>query len=65
MAHAKDRHADGSFVAAGAGVIDFRHFVRTLRRAGFDGPLVTHGLSEAAAPAVATFLRGVVVGAEG
>ena len=28
MAHAKDRRADGSFAAAGSGVIDFRHFVR-------------------------------------
>jgi sugar phosphate isomerase/epimerase len=65
MAHAKDRHADGSFAAAGAGVIDFRHFVRTLRRAGFDGPLVAHGLDQEEAPAVATFLRSVVVGAGG
>ena len=40
MAHAKDRRADGSFAAAGSGVIDFRHFVRSLRDAGFDGPLV-------------------------
>ena len=60
MAHAKDRRADGSFAAAGSGVIDFRHFVRSLRSAGFDGPLVTHGLSEAEAPAVAAFLRRVV-----
>ena len=60
MAHAKDRRADGSFATTGSGIIDFRHFVRTLRGAGFDGPLVTHGLSEAEAPAVAAFLRGVV-----
>jgi sugar phosphate isomerase/epimerase len=60
MAHAKDRRADGSFAAAGSGVIDFGHFVRTLRHAGFDGPLVTHGLSEAEAPTVAAFLRRVV-----
>jgi sugar phosphate isomerase/epimerase len=60
MAHAKDRGADGSFVAAGSGVIDFPHFVRTLRAAGFDGPLVTHGLSEAEAPKVAAFLHRVV-----
>jgi len=59
MAHAKDRRADG-FAAAGAGIIDFGHFVRSLRHAGFDGPLVTHGLSEAEAPAVAAFLRRVV-----
>jgi sugar phosphate isomerase/epimerase len=60
MAHAKDRLANGEFTAAGSGVIDFQHFVRCLRSAGFDGPLVTHGLSEQEAPAVATFLRGVI-----
>jgi sugar phosphate isomerase/epimerase len=60
MAHAKDRRPDGSFAAAGSGVVDFRHFVRTLHRAGFDGPLVTHGLNEAEAPKVAAFLRGAV-----
>ena len=60
MAHAKDRRATGEFTAAGSGVIDFPHFVRCLRSAGFDGPLVTHGLSEQEAPAVATFLSGVI-----
>lgn len=60
MAHAKDRRADGGFAAAGSGMIDFRHFARALRGAGFDGPLVAHGLSEAEAPAVAAFLRGAV-----
>jgi sugar phosphate isomerase/epimerase len=60
MAHAKDRRADGAFAAAGSGVIDFGHFIGRLRAAGFDGPLVTHGLSEAEAPAVAAFLHRVV-----
>jgi sugar phosphate isomerase/epimerase len=60
MAHAKDRSADGGFAAAGSGVIDFRDFVRRLRAAGFDGPLVTHGLNEAEAPGVAAFLRRTV-----
>lgn len=60
MAHAKDRDAEGHFVAAGSGIVDFPHFVRCLRSAGFDGPLVTHGLSEQEAPSVAAFLRGVI-----
>jgi sugar phosphate isomerase/epimerase len=57
MAHAKDRDAAGGFAAAGKGVIDFPHFIACLRQAGFDGPLVTHGLTEAEAPAVASFLE--------
>ena len=60
MAHAKDRCADGSVCAAGAGVIDFVHFVGALHRAGFDGPLVTHGLNEAEAVPVATVLRRIL-----
>ncbi|HWJ72456.1 MAG TPA: sugar phosphate isomerase/epimerase [Kaistia sp.] len=57
MAHAKDRHADGSFATAGDGVIDFGHFIGALRQAGFDGPLVTHGLAAGDAARVAAFLK--------
>ncbi|TRC95810.1 sugar phosphate isomerase/epimerase [Mesorhizobium sp. WSM4303] len=60
MAHAKDRYADGSFAAAGQGVVDFPHFIGRLRAAGFDGPLITHGLTEAEAPGVGAFLRSVL-----
>ena len=60
MAHAKDRDAQGGFAAVGQGVIDFRHFAGCLRAAGFDGPLVTHGLNENQAAAVANLLRQVI-----
>lgn len=62
MAHAKDRAPDGGFATAGKGVIDFPHFAGRLRAAGFDGPLVTHGLSAAEAPGVAAYLRGLLAG---
>lgn len=57
LAHAKDRLPDGRFAAAGEGVLDYPHYLSTLRRAGFHGTLVTHGLDAADAPRVATFLR--------
>jgi sugar phosphate isomerase/epimerase len=60
MAHAKDRTADGGFATAGRGVVDFPHYLARLRAAGFDGPLVTHGLAADEAPAVAAFLRGAL-----
>lgn len=60
MAHAKDRNPMGEFVAAGTGVVDFEHFVGCLKQVGFDGPLVTHGLNEAEAPAVASFLKSIL-----
>jgi len=60
MAHAKDRHADGRFAAAGQGVVDFPAFVSGLRAAGFEGPLVTHGLAASEAPDVARFLADLL-----
>ena len=57
MAHAKDRDAIGRFGTAGQGVVDFAHFLSRLKAAGFDGDLVTHGLTAAEAPDVAAFLR--------
>ncbi len=57
MAHAKDRDAGGSFVTAGKGVLDYSHYVSCLNAAGFDGPLVTHGLAAEEAAGVAGFLR--------
>ncbi len=60
MAHAKDRHPDGSFATAGTGVVDFPDFLGRLRAAGFDGPLVAHGLSAAEAPGVAAFLAAAL-----
>ena len=64
MAHAKDRDAQGRFVAAGQGVIDFGHFVRRLKGAGFSGPLVTHGLAPDEAADVAVFLNKTLGDAE-
>lgn len=59
MAHAKDRAADGRFVSVGAGVVDFPDFLARLAAEGFDGPVVTHGLTATEAPAVSAFLGGL------
>lgn len=56
LAHAKDRHEDGSVAPAGRGIIDWHHFLGGLSRVGFDGPLIAHGMSADEAPAVAAFL---------
>lgn len=60
MAHAKDRHADGSFATAGKGVVDFAHFLGALRKVGFDGSLITHGLADHEAAGVAAFLKAAL-----
>lgn len=56
LAHAKDRDASGRVVPAGQGIIDFPLFFAHLSRAGFAGPIITHGLAASDAPAVARFL---------
>lgn len=58
IAHAKDRGADGTFKAAGEGMLDYDHYVSLLRAAAFDGPLILHGLSEGQVDAALQFLRG-------
>lgn len=45
IAHAKDRHSDGSFATAGTGVLDYPFYLKQLKAAGFDGCVVTHGLA--------------------
>ncbi|WP_217578024.1 sugar phosphate isomerase/epimerase [Mesorhizobium sp. GbtcB19] len=60
LAHAKDRFADGRFATAGQGVVDFADFIVRMKATGFDGPLVTHGLSAEEAPGVARFLKELV-----
>lgn len=57
LAHAKDRYPDGTVAPAGEGIIDFDHFLRSLRAGGFDGPLIAHGFEEPDAAAVAAFLN--------
>jgi sugar phosphate isomerase/epimerase len=57
MAHAKDRSSDGRFATAGKGVLDYNHYLRRLSAIGFEGSLVTHGLSAAEAEGVAAFLN--------
>ena len=56
LAHAKDRDANGGFATAGRGVVDWPRYLAALRRTGFDGALVTHGLTAEEAPGVARFL---------
>ena len=56
MGHAKDRTATGDFATAGKGVLDYPHYLARLKAVGFEGPLVTHGLSAREAPGVAAFL---------
>jgi sugar phosphate isomerase/epimerase len=60
MAHAKDRHTAGRFATVGDGVVDFADFLARLKAVGFNGPVVTHGLTAAQAPGVAAYLSGLL-----
>lgn len=60
LAHAKDLDHDGEagHLPAGRGRLDYGRYVRLLRRVGYRGAVVLHGLAEADVPACAAFLRG-------
>ena len=48
LAHAKDLDHDGDagHVAAGQGKLDYDHYIGLLKKAGFTGPILLHGLEE-------------------
>jgi sugar phosphate isomerase/epimerase len=60
LAHAKDLNRDGEagHEAAGTGVLDYDYYLGLLRRAGYDGPLILHGLREDQVARSVAFLRG-------
>ncbi len=60
LAHAKDLDHDGEagHKAAGEGVLDYDLYVRLLKKQGYSGPLLLHGLSRAQVPRCVAFLKG-------
>lgn len=65
LAHAKDLAHDGEAGdrAAGTGVLDYDRYIALLRRAGYDGPLILHGLQESEVAASVAFLNSKLAGA--
>jgi sugar phosphate isomerase/epimerase len=56
LAHGKDLAGEKT-VAVGKGGLDYGLYLSILERAGFDGPLILHSLTEAEVPALLAFLR--------
>jgi sugar phosphate isomerase/epimerase len=59
LAHAKDLVRDGEAgqAAAGTGLLDYDTYLALLHRAGYQGPLILHGLSEDEVAGSVAFLR--------
>jgi len=59
LAHAKDLDHDGEagHKPAGQGVLDYDRYLALLRKYGFKGPLLLHGLTVAQVPGCMAFLR--------
>lgn len=59
LAHAKDLTHDGEagHTAAGKGVLDYDHYLGWLKKIGFEGPLILHGLAEGEVDSSVEFLR--------
>ena len=66
IAHAKDLSRDGEAgdVAAGRGVLDYDYYLSLLHKAGFDGPLILHGLNEEDVAESVDFLRTKLQGVD-
>ncbi|SEN99881.1 sugar phosphate isomerase/epimerase [Paenibacillus sp. OV219] len=62
IAHAKDIIMDGhaEFVAAGAGMVDYHHYLQLLSVQHFTGPLILHGLSEDQVDSSLSFIRALI-----
>lgn len=59
LAHAKDLDRDGQagHLAAGTGLLDYEQYLGLLKRTGYEGPVILHGLSETQVPFCTDFLR--------
>ena len=57
IAHAKDVRASGEIVAAGKGDLDYDLYLKHLVEAGFDGPLILHGLAEEEVEGCVSFMQ--------
>jgi len=59
LAHAKDLAQDGDagHEAAGMGLLDYDHYLGSLLRIGYSGPLILHSLSEQQVPGSLVFLQ--------
>ncbi len=57
IAHGKDLDADGSFCAAGQGIVPWDYALALFGSIGFDGPIILHSLAEEEADGVIGFMR--------
>lgn len=59
LAHAKDLDHDGDAgdIPAGSGKLDYDLYLGLLRKQGYDGPLIIHGLAESQVADCVAFLR--------
>jgi len=57
LAHAKDVDTSGEVVAVGKGDLDYALYLRHLYEAGYEGPLIMHGLAEEEVEVSLAFLR--------
>lgn len=66
LAHAKDLAVGEGieFVAVGEGMLDFEYYIGLLRRSGYTGAIMMHGLSEKQVPSSRDFLLGIIGGRE-
>ena len=51
--------------AAGTGLLDYPYYLSLLKKSGFHGPLILHGLAESQVAQAVAFVRGLLEQIEG
>lgn len=57
LAHAKDVGPDGTFRAAGQGLLDYAHYIALLKSINFNSAIILHGLTEEQVEEASLFLK--------
>lgn len=60
IAHAKDKNHEGQEVQTGTGIVPWSHYIDLIRKSGFQGPLIMHGLKESEIVPSREYLAGLI-----
>jgi sugar phosphate isomerase/epimerase len=60
VAHAKDHDANGRECATGSGIVPWPHYIELLKQSSFGGPVIMHGLQEAAVKRSRDYLESLL-----
>jgi len=60
VAHAKDKNHEGQEVQTGTGIVPWAYYIDLIRKSGFQGPLIMHGLKQSEIVPSREYLQDVI-----